>query len=81
MQQSKGVVDEISKIRLTESRNLLGETALFRAMSVGSIPVVKALLEAGSDPFVFDNMGNTIFTSLAKHGQLWCLNFVYQALW
>ena len=81
MQQSRGVLDEGNKIKLVDSRNALGETPLLRSMYAGNISVVKALLEEGSNPFVFDEQGNTIFIMLAKHGFLWCLNFVYQALW
>ena len=80
MQQSRGVLDEVSNIKLVDSRNLKGETPLLRAMSAGNIPVVRALLDEGSDPFVFDQQGNTIFIVLAKHGFLWCLNYVHQAL-
>ena len=81
MQQSKGVLNEFSGVKLMQSRNTLGETPLLRAMSAGHIPVVRALLEEGSDPFVFDHQGNTIFMVLAKHGFLWCLNFAYRTLW
>jgi hypothetical protein len=50
-------------------------------MTNGIIPVVKALLDEGSDPLVTDNKGNSIFTCLAKAGHLWCLNFMFTTIW
>jgi len=77
LQQTRGVTDQL---RLVDTRNHKGETPLLRAMSTGSIPVVKALIDDSSDPLVIDYSGNNVFTALAKSCHLWCLNYVYQVV-
>lgn len=66
--------------RLVDARNNAGETPLLRAASMGKIPILKYLLDEGSDPFATDLQGNTIFIILARCGHLWGLHFVYSAI-
>ena len=73
-QQAKG---KIGDMRLVDSTNLEGETPVLRACYTGKIPIIKALLDEGSDPFKTDKFGSTMFHILAKTANLWCLNFVY----
>lgn len=74
-QQARGQLN--SETRLVDSTNLDGETPLLRACYVGKIPIIKALLDEGSDPFRTDKFGCTVFIILAKFSHLWCLNFVF----
>ncbi len=76
LQQTKG-----DELKLVESRNLIGETPLLRAMNNGVLSVARALIEGGSDPLATDTLGNSIFTKLAKSGHIWCLNFMYHSIW
>lgn len=79
IQQTRGYYNE--NTRLVDTRNNAGETPLLRAMNTGVNAVAKALVEEGSDLFAVDNMGNTIFSTLAKAGKLWCMNFMYLTVW
>jgi ankyrin repeat protein len=72
-QQTRGFLNPDT--RLVESRNSSGETPLLRAAGVGKIPVVKWLLDDGSDPFVRDVRGQNAVIILARSGHLWCLHF------
>ena len=74
-QQAKGQLSP--EVRLVDAANLDGETPLLRACYMGKIPIVKALLDEGSDPFRVDKFGCTVFSVLAKSSHLWCLNFVF----
>lgn len=74
-QQTKGFL--MPDLRLVDSRNELGETPLLKAATSGVIPVLRALIEEGSDLFAYDNCQNTLFIILIKHGHLWCFNFIF----
>jgi ankyrin repeat protein len=73
LQQSRGHLTP--EIRLVDSRNAMGETPLLRAAGMGKIPVVKALLDEGSDPFATDARGQNAVIILARTGNLWCLHY------
>jgi len=75
VQQTKGLFAD--NVPLVECRNGSGETPLLRSMTVGTISVIKTLLEAASDPFAIDHQGNSVFTLLAKHGFLWSMHFLF----
>lgn len=75
LQQTKGFLTP--DVKLVDSRNELGETPLLKAATAGVIPVLRALIDEGSDLFAYDNSLNTLFIILIKHGHLWCFNFMY----
>ena len=74
-QQVKGMLTP--EVRLVDARNEQGETPLLKAASTGVMPVLRALIDEGSDLFASDNSGNTIFIVLVKNGHLWCLNYIH----
>jgi ankyrin repeat protein len=78
MQHTKGMLS--SDVRLVDSRNEKGETPLLRAMTTGRQSVIRSLLDEGSDPFVRDKKGSTIFIVLAKYCHLWCMNFMFSTV-
>ena len=47
------------------------------AASAGHIPVIKALLDEGSDVMAKDLIGSTVLSLLAKGGHLWALYYVF----
>ena len=59
------------------ARNHKEQTSLLIASTVGSISVLKALLDEGSDPLSSDIIGCTIFLNLARGAHLWALHYVY----
>lgn len=65
------------EVRLVDTRNNLGETPLLKAATIGKISVVKAFLEEGSDPFVANDTGDTVFITLAKFGHLWAFHYLF----
>lgn len=78
LQQTKGQLEDGTSV--LNAKNNYGETPLLRSVHMGQIPVIKLLIDEGSNPFETDTGGNTIIMTLAKQNHLWCLNFVFQAI-
>jgi len=74
-EQTKGMLTQ--DVRLVDSQNNLGETPLLRSIISGKIPIIKALLEDSSDPFIRDSFGNTVMIAAAKNSQLFCMFYLY----
>ena len=79
-QQTSSVIWFAPNVKLVDIVNDRGETALLRAMTTGKISVIKALLDAGADPFIMDKFGNSIFGHAAKNGQLWAIHYMIEYL-
>ena len=86
-QQSKGrlpsgqhAATDTSPARLVDTTNNDGETPFLKACYNGKVPILRALLDEGSDPFKANNVGATALIILAKTANLWSLHFVFTTM-